>query len=230
MNALSRGLRAALMLLSLGVGSAAFAANSYFLQIPNMPGDSTVKGHEDWTVIDSFSWGVSNTDGGKAAFDDLGWTQRVDSSTPLLFVAVATGTHLGKVTLDVLLPGTQLSFFQMIFEGSVATQLSLAGSGDIPQASAAISSGTRVTMRYRPQDAKGGFGPWVEGVFNLSTNTPTITFEGDPTVLSGLFASGAAVNFDASAITMVPEPATAGLLLAGLGLTGVWRLSRRRRA
>ncbi|TXI19056.1 MAG: type VI secretion system tube protein Hcp [Roseateles sp.] len=227
---LSRWLRAAALMLGLSSAGAALAANTYFLQLPGMPGDATDKGHEHWVAIDSFSWGVSNHSSaggtGKASFDDLGWTQLVDSSTPKFFVAVATGASLDKVTLDVqqLVSGSAQTFFQMIFEGSIASGLSLSGSGGPVSASAAITSGNRVTLRYRPQDAKGGLGAWVEGVFNLATNSPTITFEGDSAVLTGLFASGATLNFDATAITPVPEPATAALLLVGLLL-----VSRRRR-
>lgn len=232
---ISRWLRTIGLVLGLGCSSA-FGANTYFLQLPNMPGDVTVKGYEHWTAIDTFSWGVYNTGSGnggggggtgKAVFEDLGWTQVTDSSTPKFFVAVATGRVLDKVTLDVLKStgGASQSFFQMIFEGSMATRLSLTGTGDTPMASAAISSGDRVTLRYRPQLPSGALGSWVEGVFNVRDNSPTITFEGDLDVLTGLFMSGASLNFDASAITVVPEPATAALLLAGLVL-----LSQRRRA
>jgi type VI secretion system Hcp family effector len=228
--------RVAVLAVGLATAGLAQAANDYFLQIDGIPGESTDRDHKDWIDVESFSWGLtlasSGSGGagiGKATFSDLAWFQYVDASTPKWFIAVASGKRIGTVTLDVtkVSGGRSDSFFQMIFTGTQGSGLHINGSSEL-FASASMTSGEIVKMRYRPQDSKGGFGAWVEGSFNLKTNTATAIFSGDETVLLGLFGSGGNIAFDAGAVTPVPEPAS-GLLLFG-GLAALVGLRPQRRA
>ena len=223
----TRAWRGAVLTLALLTAGLAQAANDYFLQIDGIPGESTDKDHKDWIDIESFSWGLtlvtSGAGGagtGKATFSDLAWTQHVDVSTPKWFLAVATGKHIPSVTLDVtkVSAGRSDSFFQMIFTSTLGSGLHISGGGADLFESASMTSGETVKLRYRPQDDKGGFGAWVEGSFNIKTNSASAVFSGDERVLLGLFGSGGAIDFDANAVIAVPEPASAALLLAGLGL------------
>lgn len=223
----SRACRGALLVLSLATAGLAQAANSYFLKIDGIAGDATEKNHKDWIDIDSFSWGLtlttSSTGGGgavvgKPSFSDFAWTQPVDISTPKWFLQVATGKHVPRTTLDVVRTGGDTSdlYFQMIFTGTLGTRMNIGGGGDTLYETAAMTSGETVKLRYRPQDDKGGFGAWVEGSFNIKENASTALFSGNEAVLMGLFSAGGNIAFDAGAITAVPEPANAALLLGGL--------------
>lgn len=228
--------RVAVFALGLAGASLAHAATNYFLQIDGIKGESKDKDHKDWIDIDSFSWGltstVSSTGGGggtgKATFSDFAWTQQVDMSTPKWFLDVATGKHISKVTLDVTqsFDGGAQSFFQLIFTGTQGTAMNITGAGESLLEQASMTSGATVKMRYRPQDAKGGLGAWVEGSFNIATNSTNATFSGDERVLLGLFSSGGNIAFDAGAVTAVPEPASAVLLLGGLVSLCGWRARR----
>ncbi|MCE4557398.1 Hcp family type VI secretion system effector [Roseateles cellulosilyticus] len=233
-------LRAALAaaLLCLGVAAAplAQAANSYYLKIDGIRGDSTDKSHKDWIDIDSFAWGLtaaSSSGGagaGKVTFADFSWSQAVDSSTTAWFANVATGRHVPEVMLEVTKPGPKgetAAFFQMIFTDTVGTGLKVHGAGDALTADASMTSGATVTLRYRPQK-KGVFGDWVEGSFDIRRSGSSALFSGDSNALMGLFTSGGSIDFDAGAVTPVPEPAPTALLAAGLALLALLAFRRRR--
>ncbi|MBW8845299.1 MAG: type VI secretion system tube protein Hcp [Burkholderiales bacterium] len=222
----TRALQGAALALCLTTAGLAQAANSYFLQVGGLTGDSTDKDHKGWIAIDSFSWGLTlattggSTAVGKATFQDFAWTQAVDSSTPKWFLDVATGKHIPQVTLDVVKTGgkSSASFFQMIFTETLGTGLKLGGDADSITANASMSSGATVKLRYRAQDSKGAFGPWAEGAFDIKGNKATALFSGDETVLLGLFGAGGTIAFDSRAVTAVPEPASAALLFGGLAV------------
>ena len=234
---LSRLCRGALIVLGLATAGLAQAANSYFLKIDGIAGNSTDKGHKDWIDIDSFAWGVTlttNTSGpsvGKASFSDLAWSQSVDISTPKWFVQVANGKHIPTVTLDVVRTGGKAAgdlFFQMIFTDTVGTKMNVSGGGSTLYETAAMTSGDTVKLRYRPQDDKGGYGAWVEGSFNIKEHSSNAFFSGNEAVLMGLFSAGGDIAFDAGAVTSVPEPANAALLLGGLVALAAFKPRRRR--
>lgn len=236
---LLRYLRLALFVLGVVGGHLAHAAGSpsYFLTIAGLTGDSRDASHKGAIDLGSFSWGVQRSVGlggtlGKASFNDFAWTQLADSTTPPLFVNLATGRILSTVTLDVTATfggGSPESFFQLIFTNTAATMLKMGGStGQGIDVNAAMTSGETVKMRYRATDSKGALKNWVEGSFSIKNNTANAVFEGDPTVLTGLFASGGLINIAPGAVAAVPEPASATLLLAGLAAVGALNLRRRR--
>lgn len=224
----TRACRGAFIILSLASAGLAQAANDYFLKIDGIVGGSTDKSHKDWIDIDSFAWGLTLTTSssgggsgtGKASFSDFAWSQPVDISTPKWFLQVANGKHVPTATLDVVKVGGKAtdSFFQMIFTETLGTRMNINGGGDTLYETAAMTSGATVKLRYRPQDDKGGFGSWVEGSFNIKENSTTALFSGDERVLMGLFSAGGAIAFDAGAVTTVPEPGSAVLLLGGVAL------------
>jgi type VI protein secretion system component Hcp len=205
-------------LLLLLVGLPAMAANTNYLKIDTIEGESIAKGFEKQIVIKDWSWGVTNT-GGFPSFNDFAWTQDIDKSVVALFLGAANDTVFRTATLSVLNPSVG-TFFQMTFTNVHVTNLAMSGNTAI--AADGAFNYESVTMLYRPQDAKGGLGPAIQGTFNIS-QAGVLSVIGDPGVIQGLFLSGGAVSLQSIPVSNVPEPLVWGMLLAGLSmLAGVF--------
>src|SRR5262249_19925190 len=79
-----------------------------FLKIEGIDGESQDKDHPGEIVIDSFSWGVTNTGaagggggggGGKAVGQDFHFSAPISKASPNLMLACATGKHIPSATL-----------------------------------------------------------------------------------------------------------------------------------
>ena len=86
-------------------------STSQLLDIPNVPGESTLKGFEDLIETQGFSWGSSNGQGGTAGcgtgadgsfFFDLTVTKHFDKSSQPIMLANLKGTDLGTIKLQLL--------------------------------------------------------------------------------------------------------------------------------
>lgn len=198
------------------------AALDYFLNIDGVDGESADARHRNWIDIDTFSWGVTNP-GGKPAFMPYGWTQALDKSTPKVFVAVASGRHFKKVTMETVRTGDGPpdSFFTMSFDDVLFTSLQMSGDSDSINVAGALIY-NKVTMTYRPQKPDGSYDTPIVGSWDISKGR---AFSGDPEVLMGLFLANPT---GIGQIPVVPEPQTWALM--GLGLAGLAVVRRRRAA
>ena len=89
-----------------------------FLEIKEIPGESSKAGHVEQIDIVSFSFGAVQSGSfarggagggaGKAEFQDISIVKEVDKSSPKLFQACACGTHFPKATLYVRKAGDKL--------------------------------------------------------------------------------------------------------------------------
>ncbi|MEH6537710.1 MAG: type VI secretion system tube protein Hcp [Psychroserpens sp.] len=85
-------------------------AQSGFLKIGDIKGESTERAHKDWITIERFSQGIAPqraTTGtsrrrGIAVFEDLIITKKLDKSTPKLMIMCAKGEVVPKLELDML--------------------------------------------------------------------------------------------------------------------------------
>ena len=78
-----------------------------FMEIPDIPGESTTSGYEGKIDIESINWGLNkeiDTSGdgratGRAVFKDLTVRKYYDASSPLLALACARGDAIARLTL-----------------------------------------------------------------------------------------------------------------------------------
>lgn len=216
-----------LAILSALTSPAAWAASSYFLWFDGIKGDAVEEARQDWIAIDSFSWGVHVIGGsshttGQTVFDDLGWTQRIDGSTPLLFDKLAKGMIIDQAILELTAPiggAAPKPYFRMSFDNVMLTSMNISGTApDAPTLHGAFAYHA-ITLDYWVFDPSGKVARHESASATVSGG------EGGEGVgaLAMLYARGmAGPEFVAS----VPEPETWALLLAGLGLVG--GIARRR--
>ena len=79
------------------------AAVDYFLKFDGIKGESTDAKHKDEIDIKSWSWGETQAGqgaaAGKVAMQDFHFVMRVNTATPALMKACATGDHIKTATL-----------------------------------------------------------------------------------------------------------------------------------
>ena len=100
----------ALTLSGFAFSSTAFAGQDMFLKVDSVQGDSIDRAHNQEIDILSWSWGAANSSSaqagggggaGKAKIEDLTITKIMDSSSPQLLGALATGKRFKSVVLSV---------------------------------------------------------------------------------------------------------------------------------
>ncbi len=141
-----------------------------FLKIAGVPGESTQAGHAGEIDVLSWSWGVTNpaTGGGgggrrtgRSVAVPIDFIKRVDTSSPLLMLACASGQHYMEAVLTCRKAGgQQQDFIHMRFTDVLVTNYQIGGSagGDIVPTDSFSINFAKVEYSYRPQDPEGGLG------------------------------------------------------------------------
>ena len=99
----------------LGVMPGAAGADSAFLRLDGIKGESAARDFEDQIDVSAFSWGMTNPaapgggggggSAGRVSFQDLTVTKAVDAASPPLFAATATGQQVRNAVLTVVSSG-----------------------------------------------------------------------------------------------------------------------------
>ena len=141
-----------------------------FLDIAEVPGESTAKGQEGKIEIYSFSWGASNpitigsgttgVSAGKASLSSFNVMKKTDKSSAKLFAACTTGDHFP--TMKVVLrkatgAGGQDAFLTYTFTEVFVESIQWSGSSggdDTPTESVSFAFG-KVEIEYKAQGKDG---------------------------------------------------------------------------
>ena len=153
-------------------------AADMFAKIGDIKGESIVAKHKDELDVLSGSWGVSQTrsvtgggggGAGKANFNDLNFTHRVDRASPVLLSACATGSHIKEATITVRKAGKDQQEFLIIKMSDVLiTSVSPSGSGDAAGLAESVAlQFAKVSMEYKPQKADGSLDAGVFFKYDL---------------------------------------------------------------
>lgn len=153
-----------------------------FIKIDGVKGESVVKGHKDEIDILAWSWGMSQSGtthvgtgagAGKVNVQDLTFTHYVDSSTPNLMQACATGKHFDGAVLVLRKAGeTPLNYVTIELTNVIVSAVSTGGS----QGEELVTENVTLNFNeykygYQPQDktgaAKGGA---IETTYKIAEN------------------------------------------------------------
>jgi type VI secretion system secreted protein Hcp len=153
-----------------------------FLKIEGIKGESVDAKHKDEIVLESFSWGVSNSGAGyagsagratgKSAPSDFSVVKKVDKSSPDLFAACASGKHTGTMQVTIRKAGGEpLEYLVYKFSEVMVSSYQAGGSsgGDLPVETVSFNY-SKVEISYVPQDKTGkGMSPVGTG-WDFSSN------------------------------------------------------------
>jgi type VI secretion system secreted protein Hcp len=156
-----------------------------FLNLDTIPGEATAKGFEKTIEIFSFSWGasspvtVSSGKGGlsasKVSISSFNLMKRTELSSPKLFLACCSGTHIPKAVVSMRKQtgaGGQGVFLIYTFSEVMVESIQWSGSSggdDVPTESVSLAFGS-VTVEYKTQDATGKLIAGTPMGWNLTTN------------------------------------------------------------
>ncbi len=153
--------------------AAVTGANSYFLRIPGIAGESTDAVHKGEIDIQGFEWGLANPlIGGRATFDDVKLSKRLDLASPLLMKAVAAGTPYASAVLTARKNGSPSFEYATLTLYTVYVQSLKQTGTEVDGVSENISLGyKKIRLRYVKQDPSGGPNTVVTGCWDLTSYT-----------------------------------------------------------
>lgn len=158
------------------------AAVDYFLKIDGIPGESTDSKHKNEIDLMSWSWGETNSGShgsgggggaGKVSMSDFSFTMRINKASPKLFLACATGQHIGSALLTCRKAGKdQQEYLKIKFTDLLISSFQTGGSGGdvVPVDQIAFNFG-KIEQTYAPQKSDGTLDSPVVHHYSTVTNT-----------------------------------------------------------
>lgn len=135
-----------------------------FIEIKDIPGESTDSAHEGWISVEEFSLGVSQAKSpvsgsgaltnSQATFQDFSFDKPIDISSPALMEACAKGKHFPEISVDVCRAGdTEMKVIQSFkFSNCIISSWNQSGNGDeVIKENVSIAYG-KIFNEYKAQE------------------------------------------------------------------------------
>jgi len=168
-----------LVLLGVMTTSRLNAAFDAFLKLDGIEGEVRDQDHAKEILIDSFSFGVSNTPvaggggTGKASFSDLSFTKLLDKSSPQLYLHCAQGKPIRSAVLTLRKSGGDRNEFYVVTLTDVLVTSVQTGGASSGQPTESFSLNyTKIEWKYVPEDDTGAQLPPVITSWDLQAGTP----------------------------------------------------------
>jgi type VI secretion system secreted protein Hcp len=158
-------------------------AESWFLKIDGIDGESADDAHKGEIDVLSWSWGVAATPGGpgsgsgkgggKATFSDFQFVARISKASPRLFLSAASGEHhkwaaLAGVRTSGKSKGGEFLKYKLS-EVQVTSVNQNASEGSPPTEQFSLSY-AKLELSYRARDPKGKLEPPISAGWDVRTN------------------------------------------------------------
>jgi type VI secretion system secreted protein Hcp len=151
-----------------------------FLKIAGVKGESTDEKHKGEIDVESWSWGESNSGtaghgggggAGKAVPQDLVISKKVDTSSPVLFIACATGQHFADALLTARKAGgSQQEYLKIkLEEVLVSSYQTSVGGGAIVTETVSLNF-AKLNVSYFEQKADGTLGGEAKQGYDFAAN------------------------------------------------------------
>jgi type VI secretion system secreted protein Hcp len=152
-------------------------AADIFAKIGDIKGESFDDKHKDEIEVLSWSWGVTNGakitksggGSGRAKFQDLSFTHKIDKASPRLLKGCATGEHLKEATITHRKAGKGQQEFLVIKMNDVITAVSDSDSADDGLETVSLAF-AKVNLEYRPQKADGSLDAGIHFKYDIKAN------------------------------------------------------------
>lgn len=156
-------------------------AVNFFLKLPGVEGESTMKGHDKQIEVHSWSFGASNASGvefgtgsgkGNVQFGDFNCMISLDKSSPKLLSGVCEGKHYGQASMEGVKAGakSEKPYMKYTFDELFVTSFQISGSGgsDSPMVSISFTY-AKIKYEYGMQDKEGNVTAAGEATYDLKT-------------------------------------------------------------
>jgi type VI secretion system secreted protein Hcp len=150
-----------------------------FLKIDGIPGESQDSKHAGEIELLGFGWGESQTGSfssnqgggaGKVNFQDFHFTMPVNSASPKLFLACATGDHIANAVLTVRKAGKeQQEYLKYEFTDLLVSSYQTGGSSssNVLPTDQITFNYTQAKITYKPQNKDGSLGGAITAGYNV---------------------------------------------------------------
>jgi len=158
------------------------AAVDYFLKLKGIDGESHDSKHKNEIDLESWSWGETQGGGhasgggggaGKVVMQDFHFVMKINKASPKLFLACATGEHIGDAVLTCRKAGKEQQEFLIVkFTDLLVSSYQTGGSGhsDIVPTDQISLYFSKIEFQYKPQKTDGSLDAPVSAGYNLKTN------------------------------------------------------------
>ena len=160
-------------------------AVDYFIKFDGIKGESSDPKHKGEIDVESWSWGETNAGrppggggggAGKVSMQDFNFVMRLNTATPSLMQACATGKHIKLATLAGRKAGgkDQLEYLTFKFHDVLVSSFQTGGSEQsdaVPTDQVSLNF-AKIEVSYRPQKSDGTLSDPIHFKYDLKANKP----------------------------------------------------------
>src|SRR5687767_1347279 len=157
------------------------AAVDYFIKFDGIKGESSDAKHKDEIDIESWSWGevqagASGPGGGgagKVSMQDFHFVMRLNTASPSLMKACATGKHIKTAVMTARKAGKgQMDYLTFKFHDVLVSSYQTGGSehAEVVPSDQVSFNFAKIEVEYKLQKADGSYAPGGQFKYDLKAN------------------------------------------------------------